>query len=83
MILLFQILWDRAPAKPAERKGEPWRGTHGAQVFQSGRLLSAVLCGIAWAVDNAFATSMFAYLTGGIVLVFLAVRKLSGDAYGR
>jgi hypothetical protein len=46
-------------------------------------LLSAFICGVAWAVDDVFATSIFAYLTGAIVLAFAAVRTFGDDAYGR
>jgi hypothetical protein len=46
-------------------------------------VLSAIICGIAGAAGNVFATSMFAYLTGGIVLAFAAVKIFGDDAYER
>ena len=46
-------------------------------------VLSAVICGIAWAAGNEFATSIFAYLTAGIVLAFVAMKIFGDDAYGR
>jgi hypothetical protein len=46
-------------------------------------VLSAVMCGIAEATGNVFATSIFAYLTAGIVLAFVAVKIFGDDAYER
>jgi hypothetical protein len=42
--------------------------------------VSAIVCGTAWAVDDVFATSIFGYLTCGILLPFVAIRTLSKDA---
>jgi len=45
-------------------------------------LLSALVSVVAWVMDYVFASFIFAWVTYGIVLLLMALRKVGDDAYG-
>ena len=45
-------------------------------------LLSALVSVVAWVTDYVIASFIFAWLMYGVVLLLVALRKFSDDAYG-
>jgi hypothetical protein len=45
-------------------------------------LLSALVSVVAWVTNYVFACFIFAWVTYGIVLLLMALRKFGDDAYG-